>query len=196
MAFRIDGPFELNLEHFYNKASGVHVRYIDKDKSTRNLRQGPVGRRAGGLYVFAIRRQRGAGIPWYVGMNKGKQVGSLYEESLENDKLRKYARALGQNSSGTPLLFFLSTKDRRSDKISELEAFLIWLARQRNPNLLNRRKVSLSPKRLRKHLHDHRITGVLNSQAGHPGKAADAFRKMIGWNTPMQVGRQGLPESR
>jgi hypothetical protein len=54
---------------------------VDKDKSTQNLQHRAVGRHAGGLYIFAIRKQRGSGIPWYVGKNEGKKQGSLYKES-------------------------------------------------------------------------------------------------------------------
>ncbi|MBF6569506.1 MAG: hypothetical protein IVW54_11610 [Candidatus Binataceae bacterium] len=189
MAFRIDGPYTLDLKYLSDEASGIRVRCVNKDKSAQKLRHLPIGRRAGGLYIFAIRRQRGAGKPWYVGMNEGTDQGSLYKEALTNEKLRKYARALAEEDSGSALLFFLSPDDRRSDDIPELETFLIWLARQRNPHLLNKRKFSLTPRLLHKHLHQHQITGVLNARAGHPGKAADTFRKMIGWNSPMHIGR-------
>ncbi len=189
MAFRIDGPYKLDLEYLSDKARAIRIRCVGKDESTQKLRHLSVGHRSGGLYIFATRRQRGAGTPWYVGKNEGKHQGSLYKESLTNEKLKKYARALAEEKSGTAILFFLSPQDLRSDKIPELETFLIWLARQRNPDLLNKRKVRLTPKSLHKHLHEHQIVGVLNSGAGQPGKAADAFRKMIGWNRAMHVGR-------
>jgi hypothetical protein len=188
MAFQINGPYKLHLKYLSDEASGIRVRCVDKNKSIRDLRHRTVGRRAGGLYIFAIRRQRGAGIPWYVGKNEGKHQGSLYIESLTNEKLKKYARALAEEGSGTPLLFFLSPEDRRSDNISELETFLIWLARQRNPQLINKKKVRLSPRALNEHLRGHRITSVLNAYAGNPGRGANGFRKMIGWNKPMHVG--------
>ena len=142
--------------------------------------------RAGGIYVFAIRRQRGSGLPWYVGKNEGKEQGSLYKEALTNDKLRKYASALAEEGSGTALLFFLSPTDRRSDNIDNLEKFLIWLARQRNPRLLNKRKVRLTPQSLYDHLRRHRIKGVLNADPGNPGTAG-SFKRMIGWNRTMHV---------
>jgi len=95
--------------------------------------------------------------------------------------------SLKQNS-GTPLLFFLSREDGRADKIEQLEQFVIWLARQRNGDLLNDRKVRLSPKSLNRHLQKHRIAGVLNASLGNPGKKAKAFRAMIGWDRTMHVG--------
>ena len=190
MAFQINGPYKLQLKYLSDEASAIRVRCVDKDRSIQNLRHRPIGRSAGGLYIFAIRRQRGSGIPWYVGKNEGREQDTLYKESLTNEKLRKYARALAEEESGTALLFFLSPEDRRSDNIPELETFLIWLARQRNPQLVNKRKVRLTPKSLNEHLRGHRIAGVLNAHAGNPGSAANAFKKRIGWENPMHVGMQ------
>jgi hypothetical protein len=186
MAFQIDGPHKVGLEYVSDKASAIKVRCVDKKKSLAIFRGFPVHTRAGGLYVFAIRRQAGSGLPWYVGKNEGRAQGSLYKESLTNDKLRKYARALAEEGSGTALLFFLSPEDRRSDNIDELEKFLIWLARQRNPRLLNRRKVRLTPESLYDHLQRHSIKGVLNAGPGNPGTAVP-FKRMIGWNRTMHV---------
>lgn len=191
MAFVIDGPYKLRLGHFREPDSGIHVRYVRKNESMRRLRSQRVGTRAGGVYIFAIRKGRGAGVPWYVGINEGKHKSSLYREALTTDKLRKYARALAEEITGSALLYFLSPEDRRSDKIPELETFLIWLARQRNPRLLNAKKVRLTPKSLNTHLREHRIAGVLTKQAGKPPKGVSAFQKMIGWDRPMHVGPLG-----
>jgi hypothetical protein len=196
VAFVIDGPYKLHLGHIREPDSGIHVRYVLKNESMKKLRLQRVGTRAGGVYIFAIRKKgRGAGAPWYVGINEGKHKSSLYREALTADKLRKYARALAEESTGSALLYFLSPSDRRSDKIPELETFLIWLARQRNPRLLNSRKVRLTPKSLNNHLREHRIAGVLTKQAGKPPKGVSDFQKMIGWNRPMHVGPLGNASS-
>jgi hypothetical protein len=192
VAFIIDGPYKLRLGHIRKPESGIHVRYVLKAESIKKLRQERVGTRAGGIYIFTIRRKgSGAGIPWYVGLNEGKSQNSLHREALTNDKLRKYARALAEEEVGSAWLFFLSPEDRRSDKIPELETFLIWLARQRNPRLLNTKKVRLTPKSLNEHLSQRRIAGVLPSGVGKPRKGALAFRKMIGWNRSMHTGSSG-----
>jgi hypothetical protein len=192
MAFGIYGPYKLHLGHLRERTSGIHVRHVDKDKSLRKLKNERVGTRAGGVYVFAVRRKgRGAGTPWCVGLNEGRSPSSLYREALTNDKLRKYARALAEEDAGSALLYFLSPEDRRSDKIPLLETFLIWLGRQRNPRLLNTKKVRLTPKTLNDHLRRHRIAGVLNRGFGQPPKGASAFRRMIGWNRAMHVGTLG-----
>jgi hypothetical protein len=196
LAFVIDGPYKLRLKHIQVPDSGIHVRYVLKNESMKKLKLQRVGTRTGGVYIFAIRKKgRGAGVPWYVGINEGKHKSSLYREALTPDKLQKYARALAEESTGSALLYFLSPGDRRSDKIPELETFLIWLARQRNPRLLNTKKVRLSPKSLNKHLREHRIAGVLTKQAGKPRKGVSAFQKMIGWNRPMHVGPLGNTSS-
>ena len=187
MAFRIERPERVELKYLADKASAIKVRCVDKKRSLELFSNLPVHTRAGGLYVFAIRRQSGSGVPWYVGKNEGRKQGSLYKEALTNDKLRKYARALTEEGSGTALLFFLSPEDRRSDNIDDLEKFLIWLARQRNPRLLNEKKVRLTPQSLYDHLQRHRIKGVLNAHPGNPGAAGDDFKKMIGWNRTMHV---------
>ncbi len=101
MAFQIDGPYTLDLKYLSDEASGIHVRCVNRDESAQRLQDPPVGQRAGGLYIFAIRRQRGAGKPWYVGKNEGTGRGSLYREALHTDKLRKYARALAEEGSGS-----------------------------------------------------------------------------------------------
>jgi hypothetical protein len=140
VAFVIDGPYKLRLRDLREAASGIHVRYVAKNDALKKLRNERVGTRAGGVYVFAVRKGRGAGTPWYVGLNEGKSQSSLHRESLTNDKLRKYARALAEEDAGSALLYFLSPEDRRSDNIPLLEEFLIWLGRQRNPRLLNSRR--------------------------------------------------------
>jgi len=76
MAFKILGPYKLALRILSDIPSAVHVRCIDKDKSMQML-QKPVGKIAGGLYVFAIRRQREWGKPWYVGISQGISPGAL-----------------------------------------------------------------------------------------------------------------------
>lgn len=192
MAFVIDGPYKLRLKDFREATSGIHVCYVDKNESLARLRNERVGTRAGGDYVFAVRRRKGAGTPWYVGLNEGTSQSSLHREALTNDKLRKHARALAEEEAGSALLYFLSPEDRRSDSISLLDTFLIWVGRQRNPRLLNREKVCLTPKTLKTHLRRHRIAGVLNRDgSGRRPKGASNFRATIGWNRSMHVGTLG-----
>ncbi len=190
MAFRILGPHELTHKDLSDKESAILVRCVNKLKSLEILGdKEEVRALARGAYVFAIRNQHEAGKPWYVGITKKKTPGSLYQEALHNDKLRKYALAFAEEDySGTALLFFLVPGGGKADNIDKLEAFLIWLARQRNPSLLNKQKRGLSPAALQEHLQKHQIDGILNGNRGKPTDGARDFRKMIGWYRHMQVG--------
>lgn len=186
MSFSIFGPYNLKVGYLEDKASSLKIPYVKKKESKAIVKR-EVGDIGAGLYIFVIRRRgEAAGKPWYVGITRKKNKGALYRESLHNDKLKKYAVALTKAESGRPYLFFL-TPEGRTDNIGELEQFLIWLGRQRNPQLLNEHKVRLSPKSLHAHLQSHQISGVLNASPGNPGKKAKAFRAMIGWEAYMHV---------
>ncbi len=189
MAFEIHGPYPLYLKPQKVPDSKIQIRYVLREKSMTNLEHKKIPKRPGGVYVFAIRKRgKGSGIPWYVGKNEGNRKSSLYREALDTEKLGKYIGALAEEVTGSAWLYFLSPGNLKSDDIGELETFLIWLARQRNPRLLNRRNVRLTPKRLYEHLQKHRIKGMLGSRAGKPPKGTPSFRKMIGWTRAMHVG--------
>jgi hypothetical protein len=70
-------------------------------------------------------------------------------------------------------------------KSGELEQFLIGLALQRNRDVLNDKKVRLSPKWLNRLLQKHRIAGLSECISGIPGREAKASRTM---NRAMHVG--------
>jgi hypothetical protein len=185
--FEVQGPYKLATGLVLIPGAGMGVRFIDRQK-TRDKLKSFVGKKEGGVYVFAIRSQRHAGKPWYVGKNESSARLTLVNEALSPDKLRKYALALGQQR-GTPILYFLSPSDGRCDKVDSLEDFLIWLSRQKSPQLLNKKKVRLSPKDLHEHLQRHKIRGILGAGigSGRATKAELSFREMIGWNTVMNV---------
>lgn len=186
MAFRIHNRCRVFLNTFLDRASDVRVRYVNKKKTVTFLKD-KVESPMSGLYVFVISQKGGVGIPWYVGKTEIKAQGSLVKEAFENDKLRKYARALAEEGSGAADLFFLVPQDLKRDKIQELETFLIWLALQRNPRLINEIKVQLTPMQLQRHFLRHEITGVMNSGRGKPKEEAKRFKKMIGWQKKMFV---------
>ena len=184
MAFKVRGPISLAVKVLRDEDSEVTRRLVDRDKSRRRLVPVKEGL-AIGVYICGIRR-RGASaeIPWYVGLT---QRNSLAVEALQKDKIRKYARALISSDSGTPVVYFLTPEDARDrHRIDRLETFLIWLTRQRNPELLNKKKVHLTPESLQGYLSDLRIHGILNSSTGNPG-ASQQLRAMIGWTRAMQV---------
>jgi hypothetical protein len=187
MSFKVRGPIALAVKTLEDKDSQITLRLVDRDKSRRRLDAIREGVRTG-VYIFGVRRQgASAETPWYVGLTERN---SLAFEALHKDKIRKYARALISTDAGTPVLYFLIPEDAKDrHRIDKLETFLIWLARQRNPGLLNKKKVRLTPESLHTYLSELRIHGILNSTTGNPG-ASKQLRAMIGWNRAMQVLRQ------
>ncbi|HYW54661.1 MAG TPA: hypothetical protein VE826_11865 [Dongiaceae bacterium] len=143
----------------------------------------PFGQRIG-VYVMGISRKGGSAVPWYVGKTEKNSLGY---ESLHRDKIRKYAQALISSGEGTPILYFVTSNSGWDEKrIDRLETFLIWLARQRNPSLLNAKKVHLTPSSLNGYLAELQIHGILNSTQGYPGDSI-SFRSMIGWSRTMHL---------
>lgn len=188
MTFKVRGPFPLAIEKISDAANAVRIRCVKKEGSLQICRRHQEVRDAeAGVYVFAVRKSGGAGLPWYVGITEIDREGALIGECFTADKLRKYALGLAMSGSGTPILYFLLPTDLRSDGVVEIESFLIWLARQRNPQLINRKKVKLTPASLNGHLKDHKIAGMLNASRGNPGPAVPKFKSMIGWGHTMHV---------
>ncbi|WP_157598855.1 hypothetical protein [Rhodanobacter sp. Root561] len=130
-----------------------------------------------GVYVFSLRSGGGNPVPWYVGLAKKQALGV---ESLEKDKLRKYAAAMF-GRRGSPSLTFLCPVGNASIKgIDGLETLLIWIARSKNPNLLNEKKISGKPSNIIALTNSTCVTGVINRGQGKPSKVALDFIGMMG----------------
>jgi hypothetical protein len=186
VAFRIYYRAKVVLKTLSDPHADVSVRYVDKEKMSEFLND-KIKSPLGGLYVFTISQRGGVGIPWYVGKTEAPGESSLVREALHRDKLRKYARALAEEESGAARLYFLIPQRGNDGNIDDLETFLIWLARQQNPRLLNKRKFKLTPKELQDHFGRHRIAGVMNTGPGQPPNGAIRFRQMIGLDKKMFV---------
>lgn len=129
-----------------------------------------------GIYIFSL-TNTGTPKPWYVGLTK-KQ--SLAYESMTPDKLRKYSIAMfGRTGKPSITLLTPCTTASRND-IEGLEMLLIWIARSKNPLLLNERKISGDPKSIITLVNKISIKGVLNANPGQPSNAAKAFKAMMG----------------
>lgn len=130
-----------------------------------------------GVYVFSLSSGGGNPSPWYVGLAKKQSLGV---ESLAKDKLRKYAAAMF-GRRGTPSLTFLVPVGFSSIKaIDDLETLLIWIARAKNPNLLNEKKVSGKPSGIIALTNTICVKGVINRGRGQPSKEALDFIGMMG----------------
>ena len=129
-----------------------------------------------GVYIFSL-TTTGAPKPWYVGLTKNQ---SLAAEAMTPDKLRKYSSAMfGRKGKPSIMLLTPCTKPSMKD-IDGLETLLIWMARAKNPLLLNERKISGDPKSIIALVNKISVKGVLNPTAGQPTNAAKAFRAMMG----------------
>lgn len=134
-----------------------------------------------GIYVFAL-QQRGPGpaVPYYVG-KAGRTT--FRTETLNKRNRRAFTAALIEGH-GTPRIYLLSLLQRRGAinyaAIDELETLMIWIARYRNPSLINRRKVNTSPDNLMRIFALNRVVGVLNSGQGKASIIAQEFRRTMG----------------
>lgn len=78
---------------------------------------------------------------------------------------------------------FLSADSKQAIfKIDNLETLLIWIARSKNPSLINERKVSGRPKTIISIINEISVRGVINRGQGQPSKNARAFSGMMGLN--------------
>jgi hypothetical protein len=184
MPFSIYGPMKLIKKTMQDPESKKIMLLIDGKASKEKLPETSTTTDIG-VYVFAIAKQGGGAMfPWYVGKTEKSNLG---KESLDADKLRKYASALEHSEGGAPYLYFLvPNKKADEDLIDRLETFLIWLGRQRNPGLLNKRK-NLSPHTLEETLRTVRVYGLQEKKTGPVTSSENSFRKAIGWNQPVHV---------
>ena len=130
-----------------------------------------------GIYIFALSNGGGNPVPWYVGM-AAKQT--LCAEAVTRDKLRKYSAAMF-GRQGKPSITFVSADSKQAiSRVDSLETLLIWIARSKNPNLINERKVSGRPKTIISIVNQVSISGVINRGQGQPSKNAQAFAGLMG----------------
>lgn len=135
-----------------------------------------------GCYVFVLRAGRGA-HPWYIGKTE-KSKRTLKQEVFSPDKLTKYNKQiLKGRRRGLAQLYFLvrspGNRGRIGRAIDELETLLIWVARNRNRGLTNKKKIDTQPARLVRVVNNLAVHGLLNSRQGKPSKAARAFNLVV-----------------
>lgn len=134
-----------------------------------------------GVYVFAIKRRGpGAAIPFYV----GKAARTTFVTETFNDRNRAAYTAALFDSEGTPEIHLVKLERQRGPinytAIDNLETLLIWIARHRNPALLNRRKIDSRPAHLMELFSANRVIGVLNTGSGRISDTAQNFRRVMG----------------
>lgn len=171
--FTVQKRIELQTEDIPN-THGL-IRTLD-DPSINRIKSSASGR-GYGIYIFALNSGGGNPVPWYVGMAV-KQA--LCVEAVTRDKLRKYSAAMF-GRQGKPSLTFISADSKKAiSRIDSLETLLIWIARSKNPNIINERKVSGRPKTIISTVNQVSVRGVINRGQGQPSSNAQAFAGLMG----------------
>lgn len=174
MAFKVEKEIELVAADAPN-THGL-IRSLTP-KSIASFKKSAIAQHNYGVYVFGLRNSGGTTKPWYIGLAKQQ---TFSDESMTRDKLRKYSAAMFSRA-GTPTITLVSwCPPDNENLIDDLERLLIWIAREKNPLLLNERKVSSSPKSIISLVNKLEISGVLNRGAGKPSNAAKAFMDLMG----------------
>lgn len=154
----------------------VGFRVITRDALTAFGEHSTLGDEHG-VYVFAIKRRGpGAAIPFYV----GKAARTTFITESFNDRNRAAYTAALFDSEGTPEIHLPQRGPINYTAIDHLETLLIWIARHRNPALLNRRKIDSSPAHLMELFSANRVIGILNSGRGRISDTAENFRRVMG----------------
>lgn len=170
MNFDVAGPFE--IKRFGKK------NIINKDSLSDICEQleayEPGLSNASGCYVFG---KRGRGIlPWYVGQACKTP---LAKEALNSDNRGKYNDVI--DSKGTPVLYVLP-KRTSTGKLSKrgsnssptmdfLEKWLISMAIDRNPKLINSKKT--------RYLRELHVVGLFNSKKGEFTNASQSLSETL-----------------
>jgi hypothetical protein len=129
--FKVYGPFKVpkkkgiitdaNLSEFWEKTH-MHSKKI-------------------GCYIFAIRAAKGS-VPWYV----GKTERNFKAEVFSPRNIKNYNKLIG-GRKGTPFIYLLTDPKKKrkvsGKHINKLETYLILQAIDRNPKLLNTKKVKI-----------------------------------------------------
>lgn len=160
--FQVHGPHPVSFQ------KGAAAKYLDSENVKKFWDDHPSHARERGCYVFAM-KNKGL-VPWYV----GRATKSFKQEVFSIDKLNKYNNALAKTKKGRPVLFFVAAPKKQGAPnvrhISKLERYLIRVAADANPDLLNvhgTKRDSWS------------VVGVLRSGQGKPGKPAIALRRSL-----------------
>jgi hypothetical protein len=124
-----------------------------------------------GVFVFALRAGKGY-KPYYVGKTSKQGFG---RECFTPHKRNKYNHALAMQA-GTPTLMLLAHPQRRGSinhsAIDSLELELINMAYERNPDLMNERRIEDLP--------IYSVAGVLRSGRGKRSEDATELRRILG----------------
>ena len=128
-----------------------------------------------GCYVFSISAGRGE-LPWYV----GKTANAFRLECFQDHKLVHYNDVLAGRERGIPHLTLIarvtdtgrfSNANTGIDDVDFLEKYLIGVALERNPDLLNKKETAM--------IRDIYVPGIFNTKVGSPGEPAQHLKRIL-----------------
>lgn len=162
--FRVEKPVEIPL----------HARGgVDIEKVTELCRNPSDALMRYGCYIFAAQRRRVDGwVPIYAGKAAEQTLGN---EALSPDKLKKVDCYLQQHGARPIMLFLITHPIQRGHQnaraIAHIERWLIGLAHEVNPELIN--KQLTSPE-------GWGIGGVIRGGRGKRSDSAAKLRELLG----------------
>lgn len=134
MKFIVHGPFIVEKK----KAGTLHNNswVVDEDEILSFKKKHDRYNERKGCYVFATKASKGS-IPIYVGLSDTNLLSEAFS-SANIKKLNKYL----ENCTKAKILLYFVVVDKGSFKIiDECESYLIDLAKNANPKLINQRKI-------------------------------------------------------
>ena len=161
--FVVHGPFVVEKkksETLHNKSWMIDEDKIAVFKANSTHKQFNEKK---GCYVYAIKASKGS-FPIYVGMS----CSNILAEAFTCDKIKKVNKYLEDCSHAKILLYFVVMEEGSGNKnIEECESYLIDLAKNANPDLINQRKIK-----------KWSIDGIRGeSNLGKPTKSVCKFKK-------------------
>ncbi len=171
MKYEIYGPFPVTRNDTNN-----HIDKASLNAFWKGIDSQKIGlSEAIGCYVFSISAGRGE-LPWYV----GKTSNAFCSECFQDHKLVHYNGVLAGRDRGIPHMTLIarvtetgrfSSATTGIDDIDFLEKYLIGVALERNPGLVNIKETSM--------LRDIYVPGILNPQPGSPGEPARRLKHIL-----------------
>ena len=134
--FIVNGPFVVEKKKAGTRHNNSWI--IDEDKITtfKANAKHKIFSEKKGCYIFAVKAGKGS-VPIYVGRSNK----NLLFEAFSCDKIRKVNKYLEDCSRAKILIYFIVIEGSGNKNIDDCESYLIDLAKNANPDLVNQRKV-------------------------------------------------------
>ena len=160
--FIIHGPFVVEKKKAGTRHNNSWIVDEDRITSFKANSKHKIFYEKKGCYVFAIKASKGS-VPIYVGLSNK----NLLLEAFSCDKIRKVNKYLEECTHAKILLYFIVMEGSGNRNIADCETYLIDMAKNANPYLINQRKIK-----------KWSIEGVMgDSSLGKPTNSVRQFKK-------------------